>query len=72
MRISMIGGIATISILNRECVLMPCLEWHSHNLHFETCVCLLMSMLGGEEWEDLLGYKKIHISIIIQMSSEST
>ena len=55
------GGIATISILNHECVCaMSCLEWYSHNLHLETCVCvcLLMSMLGGEEWEDLLGYKR--------------
>ena len=71
MRISMIGGIATISILNRECVLMSCLEWHSHNLHFETCVrvCLLMSMLGGEEWEDLLGYKR---KAYIHYNSEST
>ena len=53
------------------CVLMSCLEC---NLHLETCVCvcvcLLMSMLGGGR--TFLAIKERHISIIIQMSSEST
>ena len=64
MRISMIGGIATISILNRECVCL-CHAWSGiatistlKRVCVCVCVCLLMSMLGGEEWEDLLGYKR--------------
>ena len=58
MRISMIGGIATISILNRECVCL-CHAWSGiATISTLKRVCLLMSMLGGEEWEDLLGYKR--------------
>ena len=60
-RMSMIGGgIATISILNRECVCL-CHAWSGIAIISTLklmCVYLLMSMLGGEEWEDLLGYKK--------------
>ena len=72
MRMSIIGGgIATIYLELRVCVLMSCLEC---NLHLETCVCvcvrLLMSMLGGGR--TFLAIKERHISIIIQMSSEST
>ena len=57
MRISMIGGIATISILNRECVCL-CHAWSgiaTISTLKRVCVCLLKSMLGGE---DLLGYKR--------------
>ena len=73
MRISMIGGgIATISILNRECVCL-CHAW-SGIATISTlklvcvCVCLFMSMLGGEEREELLGYRRkayIHYNSIV-------
>ena len=61
MRMSMIGGgIATISILNRECV---CLfhAWSgiaTISTLKRVCVFAHVTMLGGEEWEDLLGYKR--------------
>ena len=56
------------------CVLMSCLEWHSHNLHFETCVCVCVcscQCLVGRNGRTFLA-KERQISIIIQMSSEST
>ena len=56
-------------------MLMSCLEWHSHNLHLETCVCVCVcscQCLVGRNGRTFLAIKERHISIIIQMSSKST
>ena len=76
MRMSMIGGgIATISILNRECV---CLfhAWSgiaTISTLKRVCVCVCSCQcLVGRNGRTFLAINERNISIIIQMSSEST
>ena len=76
MRMSMIGGgIATISILNRECVCL-CHAWSgiatiSTLKRVCVCSCQCQCLVGRNE-RTFLAINERHISIIIQMSSEST
>ena len=69
------GGIATISILNHECVCL-CHAW-SGIATISTlklvCVCVCSCQcLVGRNGRTFLAIKERHISIIIQMSSKST